>query len=546
MKGVRLKPSIKRLLGSVVSTAAGRKLVNRCSPGFATVFLLHRAAGIHPGIHGHDPEGLEQILIGLKKRRFNLVPLDAVVSAARGTTTLPNQSVAFTMDDGYWDQLEVLAPVFVRHGVPLTVFLTTGLLDGELWPWDAKIHWLMMRFDRQQLEIPVGRQRICWPTGSAQERRSARRELQAIAAAISSEQLPSFLSSLEDAVGIKLPKNAPEEFQPASWDQVRSLEAEGVRFAPHTHSHRILSRLSEEGARRELLRSLDRVRSCTKQALPVMAYPVGMEAHFGSREMTLAKGLGYAAAFSVCGEYLRWKRADGVSDSRCYSIPRYALPSKISDAMWIAGGVELFKWSSVSLMSHMGELVYGHGRRTGRVGRRVFLRSQLRKLALSLGQYSRFREIDPGRIKRLVFVCRGNVCRSPYAEKVAQRLGFPAVSCGTEVLHSSPAEQMAVRAALMRGEDLSEHMSKSIFDNNFQYTDCLIVMDPSQIQVAQKVADRVNCQVSLLGMWNIQKTPEIYDPYGRSIESFNECFMFISNCIDKLVLHLNSDNGMVD
>jgi len=535
MKGVRLKPSIKRLLGSVVSTAAGRKLVNRCSPGFATVFLLHRAAGIHPGIHGHDPEGLEQILIGLKKRRFNLVPLDAVVSAARGTTTLPNQSVAFTMDDGYRDQLEVLAPVFVRHGVPLTVFLTTGLLDGELWPWDAKIHWLMMRFDRQQLEIPVGRQRICWPTGSAQERRSARRELQAIAAAMSSEQLPSFLSSLEAAVGIKLPRNAPEEFQPASWDQVRSLEAEGVRFAPHTHSHRILSRLSEEGVRSELQRSLDRIRSCTRQAMPVMAYPVGMEAHFGTREMTLAKGLGYAAAFSVCGEYLRWKRADGVSDNRCYSIPRYALPSKISDAMWIAGGVELFKWSSVSLMSHMGELVYGHDKRAGRVGRRVFLRSQLRKLALSLGQYSRFRDIDPGRIKRLVFVCRGNVCRSPYAEKVAQRLGFPAVSCGTDVLLSSPAEQMAVRAALMRGEDLSGHMSKSIHDLSIDRNDCLVVMDPSQLPVAKEVMFLTGGQLTLIGLWCSPAVAQITDPYRSGVEDFLKCYVLIENAIKRFI-----------
>lgn len=146
------------------------------------------------------------------------------------------------------------------------------------------------------------------------------------------------------------------------------------------------------------------------------------------------------------------------------------------------------------------------------------------KLRLGLGQFDNLKSIDATRIERLVFVCRGNVCRSPYAEVAAKSLGIPAISCGVDVRRSSPAETMAVHAALLRGKDLSEHMSRSIFDVPLTSSDCLVAMDLSHLPIASDIADRVGCQLTLIGLWREPCVSGIKDPYGRPLKDFYRCF----------------------
>ena len=59
----------------------------------------------------------------------------------------------------------------------------------------------------------------------------------------------------------------------------------------------------------------------------------------------------------------------------------------------------------------------------------------LKRLALAwlenlTGRYRQFKRIRWERVARVVFVCHGNVCRSPYAEGRAVNFGLPAASFG--------------------------------------------------------------------------------------------------------------------
>jgi hypothetical protein len=152
---MKFKNQAKRLIAKVGTTGVSRRALAGYSNGLATVFMIHRASGIHEGIRGHDPQNLEEVLIKLKRTAFNLVSLEDVVKAAQGHGDLPGQSIAFTMDDGYHDQIEVLAPIFAKHEVPLTIFLTTGFLNRELWTWDAKIHWLLQQNKKKYITLKV-------------------------------------------------------------------------------------------------------------------------------------------------------------------------------------------------------------------------------------------------------------------------------------------------------------------------------------------------------------------------------------------------------
>ena len=174
-----------------------------------------------------------------------------------------------------------------------------------------------------------------------------------------------------------------------------------------------------------------------------------------------------------------------------------------------------------------------------------FLRRSFWKVKLALGRFDELKDIHPKGIECLVFICRGNVCRSPYAESAAKALGFCAISCGVDVRHSAPAEVMAVRAALLRGKDISRHMSRSILDLKIKNTDCLVAMDLSVLSVSRDIACRIGCQVTLIGLWGNPPVGEIEDPYGRSLEAFIKCYKKIDEALDGLFrwIEVGMENG---
>ena len=536
---------MRALLSRLAMSGGMRRTLCRLSKGCSTVFMLHRAAGVYEGINGHDPENLERILCDLKNKGFNLVTLQQVVDAAQGLKDLPSQSIAFTADDGYRDQLEVIAPIFSKLEIPLTLFLTTGLINGELWPWDSKINWIFQKTRQPKLEISIGHHSLSWPLNNTKERLYCRREMQAICGAMPGEKVDGFLQTLEKALDVPIPTNAPPEFAPATWDQVRQSERDGIRFAPHTHTHRILSKLTDAEVSSEFSKSARIIKNETQYGLPVLAYPVGMEQHFGVREMNIAEGLGFSAAFAVCEDYSRWGESKASTELR-YCLGRFGLPHAASDAAWFATGLDacggLIKNFTASKNPRKNGSI--NGQRPGRISRKAMLKQIMGKLSLNMGRFNHLKEVDFSRVERLVFVCRGNVCRSPYAESVAKSLGIPAISCGVDVSRSAPAETLAVRAALHRGYDLSGHMSTSIYDVAIKSTDCLVAMDTTHLSVSRRMVDELGCQVTLIGQWKEPQVAEIGDPYGKSLSVYCSCFVEIEKALTGLLQGFASSGHM--
>ena len=168
------------------------------------------------------------------------------------------------------------------------------------------------------------------------------------------------------------------------------------------------------------------------------------------------------------------------------------------------------------------------------------------RIQLRLGCFTEMKHIDFEVVERLVFVCRGNVCRSPYAEAVAQSQGKNAISCGVDVKYSAPAEKTGVDAAKMRGIDLSGHMSRSIYDVQLCNTDCLVAMDPSHLPISRTVALQIGCQVTLIGLWSRTPVAEIADPYSRPLDTFRQCFNEIDNAMLGILEHMRTNERTVE
>lgn len=147
-----------------------------------------------------------------------------------------------------------------------------------------------------------------------------------------------------------------------------------------------------------------------------------------------------------------------------------------------------------------------------------------------LGIYDNYKKIDWGEIDRLVFVCKGNVCRSAYAEAVARSLGINAISCGISTILDAPAYADAVEIAGKRGVDLKQHKTTPIMYVVLRKKDLLVAMEPWQAESLNRNLKRSH-YITLLGLWLLPLRPHIHDPYGFSASYFDNCFEYIEKSV---------------
>lgn len=165
-------------------------------------------------------------------------------------------------------------------------------------------------------------------------------------------------------------------------------------------------------------------------------------------------------------------------------------------------------------------------------------RGLLRHLAARLQQGSRgfraLQSVNWARADRLVFVCKGNICRSPYAEARARALGLPAASFGLEAAPGKPANPDAIATAAARGLDLTGHRTVPLPAFSVHPGDVLVGMEPWHAERLKQLEGPQPLSVTLLGLWTRSPRPHLQDPYGLSRAYFDTCFRIIDACIETL------------
>lgn len=152
--------------------------------------------------------------------------------------------------------------------------------------------------------------------------------------------------------------------------------------------------------------------------------------------------------------------------------------------------------------------------------------------------------------KSFLFVCRGNICRSPFAEHVARLIArekkmahFRFASAGIEVGNAVSPPDMAKEVARDYGVDLNKHLSKSIKEIDIHAYDMIIAMEVRQLRDLNDLfPDRKN-QIFLLPLFQpLNSHPpvgfhryNIPDPYGNGRKEFVKCFNRIESCVDRLL-----------
>ena len=291
----------------------GRELLDR--RGAIAILLYHRVARLErdPQQLAVTPERFDEHLTALRATctPVALADVPALLRARR----LPPRPVAVTFDDGYRDNLHEAKPLLERHGVPATVFVSSGYVGAgkEFW-WDELERLLLPDDEEAYLEaLP-------------------RMKLMDVA------QRERMLVELRAKAG-EPEGGAPRgDYLAVDHDELRLLDGGAIEVGNHSRHHLSLAAHPEPVQREEIGSAAEDLAEWLGRPVELLAYPFGTPGVDVSRETRrLARRLGNRAAADNYG------RLCTVTASR-FALPRFLVRDWPGErfADWLER--EVFAW----------------------------------------------------------------------------------------------------------------------------------------------------------------------------------------------------------
>jgi peptidoglycan/xylan/chitin deacetylase (PgdA/CDA1 family) len=275
-----------------------------CKPfygGIGSVQVLHRIIPKSPRRWPENtaleltPEDLDAMLVWMKGRAFDFIALDEIperLAKPRG-----RKFVAFTLDDGYRDNLENALPVFEKHNVPFAIHITTALADHTAFAWWYALEGLLGA--RDGIAFAHGGRAHEYMLSTQAEKLAA---FDSIAAMIRGGDLEHHESILA-AIFEKAPFDPLETYSRElilDWDEIGKLDAHPlVTIGSHGVHHLTSTRLDDAGLRREFAGSKQILEDRLGHPVRHITYPFGGPNAVGRREFDCARECGYATGYTT-------------------------------------------------------------------------------------------------------------------------------------------------------------------------------------------------------------------------------------------------------
>ena len=152
-------------------------------------------------------------------------------------------------------------------------------------------------------------------------------------------------------------------------------------------------------------------------------------------------------------------------------------------------------------------------------------------------------------MKRILFVCTGNTCRSPMAEvlfreRIGDNADWEAASAGIFASVDSPASANAIEAVHELGIDLSAHQSQPLTAELVEQADLIVTMTAGHRFEILQALPEVEAKVCLIKSFGTSTVPaDISDPFGGSLKIYKEARDEIDRALSDLILFIHDEKA---
>jgi len=150
-------------------------------------------------------------------------------------------------------------------------------------------------------------------------------------------------------------------------------------------------------------------------------------------------------------------------------------------------------------------------------------------------------------ISNILFVCIGNICRSPFAQGLFTKLvrqeghiGFHAESAGLLALPGNSATFLAQKVAAEHGVDLAGHKAKRLSQELVDWAELILVMEKSHKDELFADFPEATDKTFLMRHFALygSRNRGIADPYGLQYDAYRFCYLDIEDAVSGLVDYL--------
>lgn len=234
------------------------------------------------------------------REKYTPISLSGLADGLINGHPLPRRSVAITFDDGYADNYRFAWPLLEACPVPATIFVTSGQVNSprEFW-WDD-LERILLSAERlpELLCLRLQGGTRSWPTATADQRRTAFKEIHQLLRPLAGQERRRILEELADWAGCGQAGRA-ENLALKTDELARLSRSQWVEIGAHTQTHPVLSAQSAQVQFSEIVESRKELAALLGKPIRTFAYPFGHAEDFTPETVEIVKAAGFTAAVTT-------------------------------------------------------------------------------------------------------------------------------------------------------------------------------------------------------------------------------------------------------
>jgi peptidoglycan/xylan/chitin deacetylase (PgdA/CDA1 family) len=267
--------------------------------GRGQILMFHRVVPESKKLRVHNhkslevtPEYLEHLILFFKDLNYQFISLNDLY-LLRDEANKNKKYVIFTFDDGYVDNYQYAYPIFKKHNIPFTIYVTTSLPDSEAILW-----WYLLEdivVNKSLIKIAFEGKEVTFRTETLGEKENAFEKIRSWFALADKKKQDSLIKSLFAGCEADIVKKTKD--LSLTWQHIYELSQDPlVTIGSHTVNHFPLNSLTEEQSVYEINESKKIIESHISKEVKHFCYPLGS---YGKKEIEILKKANYESATTI-------------------------------------------------------------------------------------------------------------------------------------------------------------------------------------------------------------------------------------------------------